>query len=84
MTVRASNDGFRAPGSDEAEPAVRNANRARRYSSPSILTPVEFELDGDEDLTLGQRIEVLDGGGRHHSATVVERVTSRWRLRTQA
>lgn len=43
----------------------------------------DFELDGDEDFSLGQRIEVLDGGGRHHAATVVERVPPRWKLRIQ-
>lgn len=43
----------------------------------------DYELDGDEDLQLEQRVEILDGGGRYHAATVVERVEPRWKLRIQ-
>lgn len=43
----------------------------------------DFELDGDEDLTPGQRVEILDGGGGYHAATVVDRVGPRWKLQIQ-
>ena len=43
----------------------------------------DYQLDGDEDLSVGQRVEILDGGGRYHAATVVERVGPRWKLRIQ-
>lgn len=43
----------------------------------------DYEMDGDGDLASDQRVEVLDGGGRYHAATVVERVEPRWKLRIQ-
>lgn len=43
----------------------------------------EYELDDDEELDLEQRVEILDGGGRYHAATVIEKVGPRWKLRIQ-
>lgn len=43
----------------------------------------DIELEGDEELRVGQRVEILDGGGNYHAAVVDERVGPRWRLRIQ-
>lgn len=39
----------------------------------------EIELEG-EPLHVGQRVEILDGAGHRHRATVDRRVAARWRL----
>lgn len=38
------------------------------------------ELDGDERLDIGHRVEICDGGGDVLAATVVERCGARWKL----
>lgn len=43
----------------------------------------DIELEDDEELRAGQRVEILDGGGNYHAAVVDERVGPRWRLRIQ-
>lgn len=43
----------------------------------------DYELDGDEELEVGQRVEIRDGAGRFHAATVVQRVGPRWKLAIQ-
>lgn len=43
----------------------------------------DYELDGDEELAIGQRVEILDGGGRYVAGTIVERTGPRWKLRIQ-
>ncbi len=43
----------------------------------------DIELDDGEKLEVGQRVEILDGGGNFHAAVVDERVGPRWRLRIQ-
>lgn len=43
----------------------------------------DIELDDDEKLEAGQRVEILDGGGNFHAAVVDKRVGPRWRLRIQ-
>jgi hypothetical protein len=40
----------------------------------------DAELDGDEGLAIGMRIEVCDESGRMFAATVTDRVGSRWQL----
>lgn len=39
----------------------------------------DVELD-DETLAAGERIEIRDGAGKLHAATVDQRVGARWRL----
>ncbi|MGC8510460.1 MAG: hypothetical protein ACP5PB_06275 [Acidimicrobiales bacterium] len=61
---------------------------------PATVGPVELklgvcyvydaELDGDENLQIGQRVEILDGAGRQFAAEIVERESRRWRLRLGA
>lgn len=43
----------------------------------------DVELEGDEDLVVGQRVEVRDDGGRMFAATVTGRVGERWQLTFQ-
>lgn len=43
----------------------------------------DTELDGDENLTVGMRVEVRDEAGRLFAATVTDRVGSRWQLTLQ-
>ena len=43
----------------------------------------DIELEGDENLQVGQRVEILDAGGTYHAAVVDDRVGRRWRLRIQ-
>jgi hypothetical protein len=43
----------------------------------------DVELDGDEDLAIGMRVEVQDESGRLFAATVTGRVGSRWQLTIQ-
>ena len=43
----------------------------------------DAELDGDEELTIGMRVEVLDDAGRYFAATVTDRVGHRWHLTFQ-
>ena len=43
----------------------------------------DAELEGDEELSIGMRVEVLDGGGRYFAATVTDRVGHRWQLTLQ-
>jgi len=40
----------------------------------------DFELDGDEDLEVGQRVEIRDHSGALFAATVESRHGNRWRL----
>jgi hypothetical protein len=40
----------------------------------------DIELDGDENLAIGMRIEVCDETGRMFTATVSDRTDSRWQL----
>lgn len=43
----------------------------------------DIELARDENLQVGQRVEILDGDGTYHAAVVDDRVGPRWRLRIQ-
>lgn len=43
----------------------------------------DAELDGDEQLTIGMRVEVCDEAGRMFAATVTDRLESRWQLTIQ-
>jgi hypothetical protein len=43
----------------------------------------DAELEGDEELTIGMRVEVLDDAGRYFAATVTDRVGHRWQLMLQ-
>lgn len=43
----------------------------------------DIELEGDEDLAVGLRIEVRDDAGRMFAATVTDRVGDRWQLTFQ-
>jgi len=43
----------------------------------------DIELDDNEELTDGQRVEIRDGGGNFRAAIVDGRVGPRWRLRIQ-
>jgi hypothetical protein len=43
----------------------------------------DWELDGDEELSIGMRVEICDDAGRMFAATVTERVGSRWQLTIQ-
>ncbi|MEP7112164.1 MAG: hypothetical protein ABI862_02770 [Ilumatobacteraceae bacterium] len=40
----------------------------------------DAELDGDESLTIGTRIEIRDDAGRMFAATVTGRDGQRWQL----
>jgi glycyl-tRNA synthetase (class II) len=40
----------------------------------------DFELDGDENLAIGQRVEIRDHAGALFAATVDSRDGNRWRL----
>ena len=43
----------------------------------------DAELEGDEELTIGMRVEVLDDAGRYFAATVTDRADHRWQLTLQ-
>jgi hypothetical protein len=43
----------------------------------------DVELDGDENLAVGMRVEVSDESGRMFAATVTDRTGSRWQLTIQ-
>lgn len=43
----------------------------------------DVELDGDEDLRIGIRVEVCDEAGRLFAATVTDRIEKRWQLTFQ-
>jgi hypothetical protein len=43
----------------------------------------DAELEGDEELTVGMRVEVLDDAGRYFAATVTDRIGHRWQLTLQ-
>ena len=61
---------------------------------PASIGPAEFaagrayvhdaELDGDESLTIGTRIEIRDDAGRMFAATVTGRDGQRWQLTIRA
>jgi hypothetical protein len=40
----------------------------------------DAELDGDEELSVGTRVEVIDEAGRYFAATVTGREAPRWQL----
>lgn len=44
----------------------------------------DVELDGDEGLHIGMRVEILDEAGRYFSARVAAREGRRWRLELSA
>ncbi len=44
----------------------------------------DAELDGDEDLSIGTRVEICDDAGRMFAATVTNRDGHRWQLTIQA
>ena len=44
----------------------------------------DAELDGDEDLSIGTRVEICDDTGRMFAATVTDRDGHRWQLTIQA
>ena len=44
----------------------------------------DAELDGDEDLAIGTRVEICDDAGRMFAATVTNRDGHRWQLTIQA
>ena len=64
-----------------------------RHVVPASIGPAELEvgrayvhdaeLEGDEELTIGMRVEVLDDAGRFFAATVTDRVGPRWQLTLQ-
>jgi hypothetical protein len=43
----------------------------------------DAELDGDEELAIGMRVEVRDEAGRLFAATVTDRTGHRWQLTIQ-
>ena len=43
----------------------------------------DAELDVDEELTVGMRVELLDDAGRYFAATVADRIDHRWQLTLQ-
>jgi hypothetical protein len=43
----------------------------------------DAELDGDEELAVGTRVEICDESGRMFAATVTARVGQRWQLTIQ-
>jgi len=43
----------------------------------------DWELDGDEELEIGTRIEICDEAGRMFAATVTDRIGDRWQLTIQ-
>lgn len=61
---------------------------------PTAIGPAELtagrayvhdaELDGDENLAGGMRVEICDGAGRMFAATVTARDGHRWQLTIQA
>ena len=44
----------------------------------------DAELDGDENLAVGMRVEICDEAGRMFAATVTARDGHRWQLTIQA
>lgn len=60
---------------------------------PASIGPAELEagrahvhdaqLEGEEGLTVGMRVEVLDDAGRYFAATVTDRTDHRWHLTLQ-
>ncbi len=61
-----------------------------KFVVPAAVGPAELaagrtyvhdaELEGDEELAVGMRIEVLDEAGRYFAATVTDRLDHRWQL----
>jgi hypothetical protein len=43
----------------------------------------DVELEGDEELAIGMRVEVRDEAGRLFAATVTDRIGPRWQLTLQ-
>lgn len=43
----------------------------------------DVEMDGDEGLQVGTRVEVCDEAGRMFAATVTDRIGERWQLTIQ-
>jgi hypothetical protein len=43
----------------------------------------DVELEGDEELAIGMRVEVRDEAGRLFAATVTDRIDPRWQLTLQ-
>jgi hypothetical protein len=43
----------------------------------------DAELEGNEELAVGMRVEVLDDAGRYFAATVTDRTGRRWQLALQ-
>ncbi len=43
----------------------------------------DAELDGDEQLAIGLRVEICDEAGRMFAATVTDRIGARWQLTIQ-
>ena len=43
----------------------------------------DVELEGDEELAIGMRVEVRDEAGRMFAATVTDRIGPRWQLTLQ-
>jgi hypothetical protein len=43
----------------------------------------DAELEGDDVLTIGMRVEVLDDAGRYFAATVTDRIRRRWQRTLQ-
>lgn len=43
----------------------------------------DAELEGDEELAIGMRVEVLDDAGRYFAATITDRIGHRWQLTLQ-
>jgi hypothetical protein len=60
---------------------------------PAVVGPAELdagktyvhdvELDGDENLAIGDRVEIRDEAGRMFAATVTDRIGDRWQLTIQ-
>lgn len=67
--------------------------RGENHALSALIGPAELaigrayvhdaELEGDEELTIGMRVEVLDDAGRYFAATVTDRAAHRWQLSLQ-
>jgi len=70
------------------------ANRVESHAVSASIGPAELavgrayvhdaELDGDEELTVGMRVEVLDDAGRYFAAIVTDQIDRRWQLTLQS
>lgn len=76
-----------------SEVAVAMSSTVTKLLIPGRVGPAELaagrtyvhdaELDGDEDLKIGSRVEITDEAGRMFAATVTDRIAPRWQLTIQ-